>query len=54
MIKYFVIRDFRGTCSLFICRNAEEIVAYVSEYLRGTWETKVGNPCCKSTVNKNL
>ena len=26
MIKYIVIRgDFRGTCSLFICRNAEGV-----------------------------
>ena len=42
--KYFVIRDFRGTCSLFICRNAEAIHAHASECLRGTWETKGWEP----------
>jgi len=39
MIKYIVIRDFRGTCSLFIYRNAGGVHAHVSECLRGTWET---------------
>jgi len=29
MIKYSVIRDFRGTCLLFICRNAEWLHAHV-------------------------
>jgi len=40
MIKYFIIRDFRSTCSWFICRNAEGVHALVSECLKGTWETK--------------
>ena len=40
MNNHDVIRDFRGTCSLLICRNAEGVHAHVSEYLRGTWETK--------------
>jgi len=44
MIKYFVIRDFRGTWSLLICRNAEEALAHVSECLRGIWETKGWEP----------
>jgi len=44
MIKYFVIRDFRGTCSLFICSNAEEVLTHVSECLRGTWQTKGWEP----------
>jgi len=33
MIKYFIIRDFRSTCSWFICRNAEGVHAHVSECL---------------------
>ena len=41
MIKYFVTRDFRGTCSLLICGNAEGVHG----------KPKVGNPCSKGTVN---
>jgi len=41
IINYFVTQDFRGTCSLFICRNVEGVHAHVSECLRGTWETKI-------------
>jgi len=33
MIKYFIIGDFRSTCSWFICRNAEGVHAHVSECL---------------------
>jgi len=44
MIKYIVIRDFRGASSLFICPNAEGVHAHVSECLRGTWETKGWDP----------
>jgi len=36
MIKYFIKRDFRSTCSWFICRNAEGVHAHVSECLKGT------------------
>jgi len=31
-------------CSWFICRNAERVHAHVSEYLKGTWETKGWGP----------
>jgi len=40
----FVICDFRGTCSLFICRNVEGVHVRVLECLRGTWETKGWEP----------
>jgi len=46
MIKYFAIRDFRGTCSLFICRNAEEVHAHrKAERVHG--KQKIGNPALK-------
>jgi len=38
--KIFCHTIFRGACSLFICQNPEEVLAHVSECLRGTWETK--------------
>jgi len=54
MMKYFIIRDFKGTCSWFICRNAEGVHAHVSECLRDTWETQGWDACSKITVNKNM
>jgi len=45
MIKYIVMRDdFRGTCSLFICRNAEGVHVHAPECLRGTQEAKGWEP----------
>jgi len=44
MIKYFIILDFRSTCSWFICRNAEGVRAHVLECLKGTCETKGWGP----------
>ena len=50
--KYFVIRNFRGTCSseeipkgyVVIFRNAEGVHAHLSECWRGTWSEKGGEP----------
>jgi len=54
MIKYFVIRNFRGTCSIvhlskwwrytLICWNAEGVHAHLSECWRGTWLEKGWEP----------
>jgi len=49
MIKYFVIRNIRGTCSsvemlkgyMLIFRNAKGVHAHLSECWRGTWSEKV-------------
>jgi len=48
MVKYFVIRKFRGTCSsvemlkgyMSIFQNAEGVHAHLSECWKGTWSEK--------------
>jgi len=58
MIKYFVIRNFRGTYSyvemlngyMLTFGNAEGVHTHLSEYRRGSWSGKGWEPLIKVEV----
>jgi len=48
MIEYFVIKNFRGTCSPFAMLKGYIITCWNVEAVHG--QKKVGNPCTKQTT----